>query len=97
MIILICTNFNNIKRDIFVIIFNIINFVNAFVREFNNIFFEFKIKMYTLFILIISIFFRVIKIEYIEITFIFVNNNRVFYNIRFRDERVTIIFSKIVE
>ena len=53
-------NFNNIERDVFIIISHIIDFIE-FNKEFFNTLFKLRIKIYALIVLYITIFFKIIK------------------------------------
>ena len=85
------TNFNNIENRIFMIISYIIDFIE-FNRKLFNTLFKFRIKIYTLIVLFMTIFFKIVKVFHIRIFFINVNND--FRNIYFYNKYVmsTIFF-----
>ena len=90
------TNFNNIENRIFMIISYIIDFIE-FNRKLFNTLFKFRIKIYTLIVLFMTIFFKIVKVFHIRIIFINVNND--FRNIYFYNKYVmsTIFFRKLIK
>ena len=84
------TNFDNVEYRVFIIVFYIIDFIE-FNQKLFNILFELRIKMYTLIILFITIFFKILKVFHIQIMFININND--FRNIYFYNKYImSIIF-----
>ena len=72
------TSFNNIECYIFIIISHIIDFIEFNKKLFSTLF-KFRIKIYTLTVSFITIFFEIFKVFYVRIMFINVDND--FYNI----------------
>ena len=84
------TNFDNIENRVFIVIFNIIDFIE-FNKKLFNILFKLLIKIYALIVLLITIIFEIIKVFYIRIMFINANEN--FYNIYFYNKYImSIVF-----
>ena len=88
------TNFNNIEGRVFIIIFYIIDFIE-FNKELFSTLFKFRIKMYILIVLHITIFFEILKVFHIQIMFIDINNEFRIRNIYFCNKCVmSIVFFK---
>ena len=75
-------NFDNIECRIFIIISHIIDLIE-FNKELFDILFKLRIKMHTLIISLITIFFKTLKVFHVRIIFIDIDNdsrNIYFYN-----------------
>ena len=92
MIYYIRINFNNIEYRVFIMISHIIDFIE-FNKKLFNILFELRIKIYTLIISFITIFFEIFKVFHVRIMFINVDDDFYIRNIYFYNKCViSIVF-----
>ena len=82
------TSFDDIEDRVFVMISHIIDFIE-FNKELFDTLFELRIKMHTLTVLYIMIFFEILKVVHVRIMFINVNND--FHNICFYSKYIMLI------
>ena len=84
-------SFNDIEDRIFIIVFYIIDFIE-FNKKLFSILSEFRIKMYTLIVSFIMIFFKTLKVFHVRIMFININNDSRIRNICFYNKYIISIF-----
>ena len=86
------TSFDDIEGRIFIIISHIIDLVE-FNKKLFNILFKLRIKIYALIISFITIFFEILKVFYVRVMFINVNNDSRIRNIYFYNKYIiSIVF-----